>query len=116
MWARVGFVAWISQSGHRSTHNTKHNTKRLLFKIRLHLGPYLVAHADKQGKGFGFLQSACTLEELYLIRPMGPRGQPLERSVVVHYLTMSVVVCAGGLIFVVFAVRSLLSNRYLIDS
>lgn len=49
-----------------------------------------MVHADKQGKGFGFLQSASTLEELYLIRPMGPRGQPLERAVVVHYLTMYV--------------------------
>lgn len=65
-------------------------TKRLLFKVRLHLGPYLVAHADKQGKGFGFVQSSSTLEELFLLRPMGPRGQPLERAVVVHYLTMCV--------------------------
>lgn len=76
----------------RTNTHIKYNSppKRLLFKIRLHLGPYLVAHADKQGKGFGFLQSTSTLEELYLIRPMGPRGQPLERAVVVHYLTMYV--------------------------
>lgn len=49
-----------------------------------------MAHADKQGKGFGFVQSPCTLEELFLLRPVDPRGQPLERSVVVHHLTMYV--------------------------
>lgn len=79
---------WVYRPAYDASSTRTDKQSRLLFKIRLHLGPFLVAHGDKQGPGFGFVQSSSTMEELFLLRPMGPRGQPLERSVMVHYLTM----------------------------
>ncbi|GAB5036478.1 zinc finger mynd domain-containing protein 19 [Nannochloropsis oceanica] len=60
---------------------------KLLCKIRLHLGPYTIAHYDKQGRGFAFVQSTATAHDLFIARPITSKGRPLERSVLIHFLT-----------------------------
>jgi hypothetical protein len=59
---------------------------RLLMQIRLHLCPFVVAHADAQERGFAFVQSPSTLLELHLARPVSHTGRRLERSVLVHFM------------------------------
>eukprot|EP00624_Nannochloropsis_granulata_P001895 evm.model.NODE_19137_length_17385_cov_39.881851.2 len=60
---------------------------KLLCKIRLHLGPYTIAHYDKQGRGFAFVQATATAHDLFIARPINSKGRPLERSVLLHFLT-----------------------------
>lgn len=60
---------------------------KLLCKVRLHLGPFTIAHYDKQGRGFAFVQSTATAHDLFIARPINSKGRPLERSVLIHFLT-----------------------------
>jgi len=70
-----------------STLDKKDVASKLLCKLRLHLGPYTLAHYDRQGRGFGFLQSTATAGELFLSRPINRLGHPVQRHVLLHYLT-----------------------------
>ena len=62
---------------------------RLICKIRIHLGAFTIAHQDKQGKGFAFVQSPATLQELSFLRPVSRTGRSLtdQRAVIIHFLT-----------------------------
>lgn len=59
----------------------------LVCKVRLHLGPFTLAHYDKQGRGFAFLQATSTAQELFIPRPIDAQGRARDRSVLIHFLT-----------------------------
>ena len=62
----------------------------VLSRIRFYSGPFAVHHHSKQGRGFLFLQSPCTLAEMSLMKPISSSGKIVEpkRSVVMNFLTL----------------------------
>mmetsp|Transcript_785 Transcript_785/g.1017 ORF Transcript_785/g.1017 Transcript_785/m.1017 type:complete len:280 (-) Transcript_785:205-1044(-) len=62
----------------------------VLSRIRFYSGPFAVHHMEKQGRGFLFLQSPCTLAEMSLMKPVATSGKKIEpdRGVLMHFLTL----------------------------
>lgn len=62
----------------------------VLSRIRFYSGPFAVHHHNKQGRGFLFLQSPCTLGEMSLLKPISSLGKKIEpeRSIIMHFLTL----------------------------
>ena len=62
----------------------------VLSRIRFYSGPFAIHHHSKQGRGFLFIQSECTLAEMSLVKPTLSTGKVMEmpRSVLIHFLTM----------------------------
>eukprot|EP00953_Heterococcus_sp_UTEX-ZZ885_P009136 5416-Heterococcus_DN1.PRE.3 len=59
-----------------------------LSRVRLYLCPFFVCHNSAVGPGFVFLQSPNSLLELHYISPVTSSGRGLNRSLLLHYMTM----------------------------
>lgn len=57
-------------------------------RIRFYASPYAVFKTQELGKGFLFIQSNCTLAQLSLTIPKDTTGRIIERSILMHFLTL----------------------------
>ena len=61
----------------------------VLARIRFYSGPFAVHHHNRQGRGFLFLQSPCTLIEMSFLKPVSSSGKTIpERNIVMHFLAL----------------------------
>ena len=72
---------------------TMENTRRtvcneIFGRIRFYVCPYAVFKTLELGKGFIYLQSNSTLLQLSLSIPKDITGRSMERSILMHFLTM----------------------------
>lgn len=61
---------------------------RVLGRVRLYLCPFAVCHGEAQGRGFVFVQTPNPVLELEYLRPVNSNGRRLNRSVILHFLSM----------------------------
>jgi len=57
-------------------------------RIRFYACPYAVFKTQELGKGLLFIQSNCTLAQLSLTIPKDTTGRMIERSILMHFLTL----------------------------
>ena len=69
-----------------STQTTVRN--EIFGRIRFYACPYAVFKTQELGKGFLFIQSNCTLAQLSLTIPKDTTGRMIERSILMHFLTL----------------------------
>ncbi|KAL3940709.1 MAG: hypothetical protein SGBAC_004805 [Bacillariaceae sp.] len=69
--------------------STKMSIRNEIFgRIRFYACPYAVFKTQELGKGFLFIQSNCTLAQLSLTIPKDTTGRTIERSILMHFLTL----------------------------
>lgn len=72
-----------------SMENTRKTVLNEIFRrIRFYACPYAVFKTQELGKGFLFIQSNCTLAQLSLTIPKDTTGRLMERSTLIHFLTL----------------------------
>ncbi|CAM9780055.1 unnamed protein product [Chrysoparadoxa australica] len=71
-----------------ATVDAKEAVARCIGRVRLYACPFSVFHCDAVGRGLLFLQSRNTIAELAYLAPVDIHGKLLQRSLLLHYLTM----------------------------
>ncbi|CAN0209886.1 unnamed protein product [Ectocarpus sp. 6 AP-2014] len=62
---------------------------RVLGRVRLYLCPFAVCHGEALGRGFVFVQQTPNpVLELEYLRPVNSNGRRLDRSIILHFLSM----------------------------
>ncbi|CAM9791971.1 unnamed protein product [Choristocarpus tenellus] len=77
-----------TNGGDRASTDRQEVVARVLTRIRLYLCPFAVSHGEKIGRGFVFVQTPNPLLELSYLKPVNSNGNQLDRSVLLHFLSM----------------------------
>eukprot|EP00904_Undaria_pinnatifida_P003552 jgi/Undpi1/13198/HiC_scaffold_8.g02860.m1 len=68
--------------------NRQNVMARILGRVRLYLCPFAVCHGEVQGRGFVFVQTPNPVLELEYLQPVNSNGRKLDRSIILHFLSM----------------------------
>ncbi|CAJ1958008.1 unnamed protein product [Cylindrotheca closterium] len=87
--ACASYIRLSSLLGGNDRESTQTTVRNEIFgRIRFYACPYAVFKTQELGKGFLFIQSNCTLAELSLTIPKDTTGRVVERSILMHFLTL----------------------------